>query len=81
MSTTSEDFKIFGRPDYRRILPTCMDELECRYPAGFSFSRLRFGEVTAPKASRENGTWSSSTSPAQPGMILESWESQGKLHP
>ncbi|KAF4797545.1 hypothetical protein TURU_072188 [Turdus rufiventris] len=77
VSTTSEDFKIFGRPDYQRILPTCVDELECRYPDGFSFSRLRFGEVTAPKASRENGTWSPSTSPAQPDIPQRATELSG----
>lgn len=96
MSTTSEDFKLYAHPDYQRILPDCVDELECRYPAGFSFSRLRFGEMRVPKASGERGTWSRCATPAQPGMVLGSWdlrkapvtsrvlgcwESQGKLHP
>lgn len=70
MSTTSEDFKLYAHPDYQRILPHCVDELECRYPAGFSFSRLRFGEMRVPKASGERGTWSRCATPAQPGMVL-----------
>ncbi|KAM7035167.1 uncharacterized protein M8220_011187 isoform 1-T1 [Acridotheres tristis] len=77
VSTTSEDFKVFGQPDYQRILPTCVDELECRYPAGFSFSRLRFGEVKAPKASREYGTGSPCTSPAQPDVPQRLMELSG----
>ncbi|XP_005046584.1 PREDICTED: uncharacterized protein LOC101811839 isoform X1 [Ficedula albicollis] len=77
VSTTSEDFKVFGRPDYRRLLPAYVDELECRYPAGFSFSRLRFGEVTAPKASRENDTWSPHSSPAQPDVPQRTTELSG----
>ncbi|XP_056349099.1 uncharacterized protein LOC130253996 isoform X6 [Oenanthe melanoleuca] len=77
VSTTSEDFKIFGRPDYQRLLPSYADELECRYPAGFSFSRLRFGEVTAPKVSRENDTWSPHTSPAQPDVPQRTTELSG----
>lgn len=77
VSTTSEDFKVFGQPDYQRILPTCVDELECRYPAGFSFSRLRFGEVKAPKASREYGTGSPCTSPAQPDVPQRVMELSG----
>ncbi|KAM4898054.1 uncharacterized protein FYW23_003981 isoform 2-T2 [Sylvia borin] len=50
------------------MLPQHVDEPECRYPTGFSLSRLRFGEVRAPKAATEYGTWSCGTSPAQPDV-------------
>ncbi|XP_041326346.1 uncharacterized protein LOC121355184 isoform X3 [Pyrgilauda ruficollis] len=68
VSTTSEDFKVFGRPDYQRMLPEHVDDPQCPYPTGFSFSRLRFGEVKAPKASGEYGTQSHCASPAKPDV-------------
>ncbi|XP_058685587.1 uncharacterized protein LOC131574834 isoform X1 [Poecile atricapillus] len=77
VSTTFEDFKVFGRPDYQRILPQCVDEPECRYPTGFSFSRLRFGEVRPPKSSRENSTWSHCASPTQPDVPQKATELLG----
>lgn len=81
ISTTAEDFKVFGRPEYHRMLPEHVDDPQCQYPTGFSFSRLRFGEVRTPKASGEYDIQSPCASPAKPGMILGSWESQGKLQP
>ncbi|XP_048162757.1 uncharacterized protein LOC125327358 [Corvus hawaiiensis] len=77
VSTTSEDFKLFAHPAYQRILPHCVDELECCYPAGFSFSRLRFGEMRVPKASRERGTWSRCAAPAQPDVPQRTTELSG----
>ncbi|XP_014113389.1 PREDICTED: uncharacterized protein LOC106628492 [Pseudopodoces humilis] len=77
VSTTFEDFKVFGRPDFQRILPQCVDEPECRYPTGFSFSRLRFGEVRPPKSSRGNSTWSHCTSPTQPDVPQKATELLG----
>ncbi|XP_068872382.1 uncharacterized protein [Aphelocoma coerulescens] len=77
VSTTSEDFTLFAHPAYQRILPHCVDELECRYPAGFSFSRLRFGEMRVPKASRECSTWSRCTAPAQPDAPQRTTELSG----
>ncbi|XP_066043475.1 uncharacterized protein [Chamaea fasciata] len=68
VSSTSEDFKLFGHPDFQRMLPQHVDEPECWYPMGFSLSRLRFGEVRAPKASTEYGTWSCHATPAQPDV-------------
>ncbi|XP_064281849.1 uncharacterized protein LOC135303689 [Passer domesticus] len=68
VSTTSEDFKVFGRPDYQRMLPEHVDEPQCPYPTGLSFSHLRFGEVRAPNASGEYGTQSHCASPAKPGV-------------
>nr|XP_030129449.3 uncharacterized protein LOC115495428 [Taeniopygia guttata] len=68
VSTTSEDFKVFGRPEYQRMLPEHVHEPECRCPTDFSFSRLRFGEVRAPKASGEYGTQSHCASPAKPDV-------------
>ncbi|XP_023784465.1 uncharacterized protein LOC111930601 isoform X2 [Cyanistes caeruleus] len=77
VSTTFEDFKVFGRPDFQRILPLCVDEPDCRYPTGFSFSRLRFGEVRPPKSSRENSTWSPCASPTQPDVPQKATELSG----
>ncbi|XP_041268213.1 uncharacterized protein LOC121339955 isoform X6 [Onychostruthus taczanowskii] len=77
VSTTSEDFKVFGRPDYQRMLPEHVDEPQCPYPTGFSFSRLRFGEVKAPKASGEYGTQSHCASPAKPDVPARVTELSG----
>ncbi|XP_037993259.1 uncharacterized protein LOC119701153 isoform X5 [Motacilla alba alba] len=77
ISTTSEDFKVFGRPEYQRILPECVDEPQCPYPAGFSFSRLRFGEVRAPGASGEYGIQSPCASPAKPDVPPRAMELSG----
>ncbi|XP_063253541.1 uncharacterized protein LOC134550721 [Prinia subflava] len=77
VSTTSEDFKLFGHPEFQRMLPQHVYEPECRYPTGFSFSRLRFGEVRAPNSSREHGTWSCCNSPAQPGVPQRAAELSG----
>ncbi|XP_053802406.1 uncharacterized protein LOC128790016 isoform X1 [Vidua chalybeata] len=73
VSTTSKDFKLFGRPDYQRILPECVDEPECRCPTDFSFSRLRFGEVRAG----EYGTQSHCASPAKPDVPPRAMELSG----
>ncbi|RMB98111.1 hypothetical protein DUI87_25589 [Hirundo rustica rustica] len=77
VSTTCEDFKLFGHPDFRRMLPQYVDEPECRYPAGFSLSRLRFGELRAPRASREYDTWSRLDGPAQPDVPERAAELSG----
>ncbi|XP_059704559.1 uncharacterized protein LOC132328610 isoform X3 [Haemorhous mexicanus] len=77
ISTTAEDFKVFGRPEYHRILPEHVDDPQCQYPTGFSFSRLRFGEVRAPKASGEYGIQSPCASPAKPDVPLRTTELLG----
>ncbi|KAM7020050.1 uncharacterized protein RBU47_003911 isoform 4-T4 [Passerculus sandwichensis] len=66
ISTTAEDFKVFGRPEYQRMLPEHVDDPQCQYPTGFSFSRLRFGEVRAPNTSGEYGIQRYCATPAQP---------------
>lgn len=68
ISTTAEDFKVFGRPEYRRILPEHVDDPQCQYPTGFSFSHLRFGEVRAPNTSGEYGIQRYCTTPAKPDV-------------
>ncbi|XP_050831120.1 uncharacterized protein LOC108963102 isoform X1 [Serinus canaria] len=77
ISTTAEDFKVFGRPEYHRMLPEHVDDPQCQYPTGFSFSRLRFGEVRAPKASGEYGIQSPCASPAKPDVPLRATELSG----
>ncbi|CAN8214366.1 unnamed protein product [Coccothraustes coccothraustes] len=77
ISTTAEDFKVFGRPEYQRILPEHVDDPQCQYPTGFSFSRLRFGEVRAPKASGEYGVQSHCASPAKPDVPPRATELSG----
>lgn len=68
ISTTAEDFKVFGRPEYQRMLPEHVDDPQCQYPTGFSFSRLRFGEVRAPNTSGEYGIQRYCATPAQPDV-------------
>ncbi|KAJ7428096.1 hypothetical protein WISP_01907 [Willisornis vidua] len=70
ISTTAEDFKPFGRPQFQRILPQGVDEPECRYPPEFSLSRIHYEGESPPKLSRECDTKSGCTGPAQPGMDL-----------
>ncbi|XP_017923398.1 uncharacterized protein LOC108638798 [Manacus vitellinus] len=68
MSTTSEDFRPFGRPQFQRILPQCVEEPECSYPPEFSLSRIRYEGLKPPKLSRGSSAKSSCTSPAQPDL-------------
>ncbi|XP_077640452.1 uncharacterized protein LOC116183767 isoform X2 [Lonchura striata] len=77
VSTTSEDFKVFGRPEYQRMLPEHVHEPGCRCPTDFSFSRLRFGEVRAPKRSGEYGIQSHCASPAKPDVPPRATELSG----
>ncbi|XP_017694420.1 PREDICTED: uncharacterized protein LOC108509486 [Lepidothrix coronata] len=70
MSATSEDFRPFGRPQFQRILPQCVDEPECSYPPEFSLSRIRYEGLKPPKLSRGSSANSGCSSPAQPGMDL-----------
>ncbi|XP_036239367.1 uncharacterized protein LOC118686925 isoform X3 [Molothrus ater] len=77
ISTTAEDFKVFGRPEYRRILPKHVDDPQCQYPTGFSFSNLRFGEVRAPNASGEYGIQRYCATPAKPDVPPRATELSG----
>ncbi|XP_066408338.1 uncharacterized protein [Molothrus aeneus] len=77
ISTTAEDFKVFGRPEYRRILPEHVDDPQCQYPTGFSFSNLRFGEVRAPNASGEYGIQRYCATPAKPDVPPRATELSG----
>ncbi|XP_064571443.1 uncharacterized protein LOC135448966 isoform X1 [Zonotrichia leucophrys gambelii] len=77
ISTTAEDFKVFGRPEYQRMLPEHVDDPQCQYPAGISFSRLRFGEVRAPNTSGEYGIQRYCATPAQPDVPPRAMELSG----
>ncbi|XP_054131118.1 uncharacterized protein LOC128936308 isoform X1 [Melozone crissalis] len=77
ISTTAEDFKVFGRPEYQRMLPEHVDDPQCQYPAGFSFSRLHFGEVRAPNTSGEYGIQRYCATPAQPDVPPKAIELSG----
>ncbi|XP_064515978.1 uncharacterized protein LOC135416625 [Pseudopipra pipra] len=68
MSATSEDFRPFGRPQFQRILPQCVEEPECSYPPEFSLSRIRYEGLKPPKLSRGSSAKSGCTSPAQPDL-------------
>nr|XP_054490451.1 uncharacterized protein LOC129121295 isoform X3 [Agelaius phoeniceus] len=77
ISTTAEDFKVFGRPEYRRILPEHVDDPQCQYPTGFSFSNLRFGEVRAPNTSGEYGIQKYCATPVKPDVPPRATELSG----
>nr|XP_005496837.1 uncharacterized protein LOC102075492 isoform X4 [Zonotrichia albicollis] len=77
ISTTAEDFKVFGRPEYQRMLPEHVDDPQCQYPAGISFSRLRFREVRAPNTSGEYGIQRYCATPAQPDVPPRAMELSG----
>ncbi|XP_030826273.1 uncharacterized protein LOC115916688 [Camarhynchus parvulus] len=77
ISTTAKDFKVFGRPEYQRILPEHVDDPQCQYPTGFSFSHLRFGEVRAPNTSGEYGIQRYCATPAKPDVPPRATELSG----
>ncbi|XP_057233367.1 uncharacterized protein LOC130580104 isoform X2 [Malurus melanocephalus] len=77
VSTTAEDFRVFGRPIFQRILPQSIDEQDSRYPTDFSLSRLRFEEMRPPKTSEEYSTECQCACAAQPDAPQRTMELSG----